>query len=234
MSNKTVRYVGVTQEDALRQYREDSARIGMRVKAKGWGQNLSQPTLVVKYSDDEPPTPPPPPPSQPPVVEESPSPPLTPEPPLAMEAPVEAAMPTKGYRKPVLAVGLLALVAIALASALSGSGDGPTPGATPGPAPAMLAPDKFEQTWAKGYDITTCHDFVKSMNAHERWALSADFLYTAFALAGPDAAELPTDSQVDEYRDLLDVTCGDVDARPSVLLTDIAAYLVLNAGDLRP
>ena len=92
---------------------------------------------------------------------------------------------------------------------------------------------KYEQTWRKAYGNTTCRDFVRRMDDHERWVMAADMLFSAQRGDDP-GAPLPPDRQVDTMEAAMREGCRGPGAELGIKVTEVAAALYVMADDLKP
>lgn len=90
--------------------------------------------------------------------------------------------------------------------------------------------DKYKQTWAKAYSATTCADWTGTMDAHQRFAMSADMLVGMYRAKKP-GADLPSDTYVDRLVSAVTSVCA---AAPTESVTSVAASLYTLANDLGP
>jgi hypothetical protein len=218
---KTVKYVGATPDEAQRRYAEGSARAvaaGWRVARVDWESKASQPTLSATYV--------PAPIEQPPATSSNAS--VHEEPPA--ETPASRWSRGVGRKGLWAAVALVALVIVAYAVLFGPERTDTTPEPETPPGSQV---GKYEQTWAKDYDATTCAEFVERMDGHERWVMAAEYLLEAHR-AGDSAAPIPPDSQVDLMTGAIDAACEGIAAERDIGTTEVARSLIATRVDLQP
>lgn len=90
--------------------------------------------------------------------------------------------------------------------------------------------EKYNQTWPKPYDQTTCAEFTKDMNRQQAWAMAADMLTSARNL-NKDTG-LPSDALVDEYlAGLINVCVGD---KLNMNMADVGTGLYMTEPRFQP
>lgn len=115
-------------------------------------------------------------------------------------------------KREVVIVGVLAVVVvIALLLASIRSGDTPKS--------ETASTSKYDQTWSKAYNSTTCAELKGSMTQQQRWAMAADMLVGARKADGITA--MPSDDLVNAFTgDTLEACTID-----SATVTDIGGSL---------
>lgn len=221
VAKKTAKYVGTTPEEAQRRYAEDSAQAiatGWRVSHVDWEPKASEPTLAATYVPAD--------------AEQSPTPPTAEADPEG--APPETASPKdtrSARRKSLYAIGAV-VAAVVVAYAILFEPD--RTGTTPEPEGGLDGQvGKYEQTWAKDYDKTTCADFVREMDSHERRVMAADYLLASHQNADP-AAPRPPDRQVDIMVDGMHEACKGAGEEFGILASEVAGTLYAMSEDMRP
>lgn len=129
---------------------------------------------------------------------------------------VDVAYSWQEKKREVLALGGVAAL-IGVFAAVDGLGssqpDEPKQGTS-------VAVGKYEQTWGKPYDQTTCADFKNAMTDQQRWAMAADML-TGARTKGDGISAMPSDALVTTFRDGLSYVCVD----DNLTMTDMGAGL---------
>lgn len=92
---------------------------------------------------------------------------------------------------------------------------------------APTEPGKYEQTWTRGYDVTTCTEWSKKMDDHQRWVAAADMLTNARGVW--KIGTMPSDSLIDTFEADIDMNC-DTEFGSSQAISDIATMLVMIGG----
>jgi hypothetical protein len=97
-----------------------------------------------------------------------------------------------------------------------------TPPSTARTTVAAGTPDKFEQTWSKGYASTTCTDWHTRMSSHERRVAAADMLVSARKVDGGES--LPSDRLIASFENDISEGCEPI---ATMTISEIAAAIYL-------
>lgn len=116
----------------------------------------------------------------------------------------------------------LLLILLAVGGCTTTQSDPATPDHPSSPATSELG--KYEQTWAKDYGKTTCREWLRRMDEHERFVAAADMLLGAQQV-GNRNADLPSGKLVGEFSGALDKVCS-VAGRQHLAEIAAAEYLV--------
>lgn len=84
------------------------------------------------------------------------------------------------------------------------------------------ATGKYDQSWSKSYDTTTCSEWLEEMSSQQRFAAAADML-TGARNKGDGGSGLPADDLIRQFESGLDNAC----VIPTATLAETAAALYL-------
>ena len=86
--------------------------------------------------------------------------------------------------------------------------------------------NKYEQTWPKNYDQTTCTEFNEQMTAQQKFAAAADML-TSARNKGDGGTGLPSDELIRQFQDDINEACSIQATADTLTLADTGASIYL-------
>ena len=98
------------------------------------------------------------------------------------------------------------------------------------PKPTSTAPDKYTQTWPKGYSETTCTEWTNKMTDQQKFAAAADML-TGARNKGDGGSGLPPDSLIQRFAADVGEGCSVAATADGLSVADAAVSVYLIGRD---